>query len=101
MKSNKINEMPYLGVSEEMIKEAAEELGVEFPGQLKEIWKVSNGLELPGGWLFHPVFDISNPRKKSNHIVYENTKARWNELLNGTGQPAKLADFIIQRVRYV
>ncbi|CAI8954808.1 putative glucan synthasis protein [Brevibacillus sp. IT-7CA2] len=77
MKNNKINEVPSLGVSEEMIKAAAEELGVEFPEQLKEIWKVSNGLELPGGWLFHPVFDISNPRKTSNHIVYENTKARW------------------------
>jgi len=23
------------------------------------------------------VFDIANPRKTSNHIVYENTKARW------------------------
>ena len=77
MKNNKINEVPSLGVSEEMMKAAAEELGVEFPEQLKEIWKVSNGLELPGGWIFHPVFDISNPRKTSNHIVYENTQARW------------------------
>jgi len=26
------------------------------------------------------VFDISNPRKTSNHIVYENTKARWEHM---------------------
>lgn len=79
MKQHRINEDPSLnlGVSEEMIQEAAAELGVEFPEQLKEIWKIANGLELPGGWVFHPVFDHSNPRKTSNHIVYENTKGRW------------------------
>ncbi|WP_336785007.1 SMI1/KNR4 family protein [Paenibacillus sp. MMO-177] len=80
MKRNQTSEVTSLnlGVTDEMIKAAAEELGVEFPEQLNEIWKVSNGLELPGGWRFYPVFDRSNPRKTSNHIVYENTKARWD-----------------------
>ncbi|SCW68376.1 SMI1 / KNR4 family (SUKH-1) [Paenibacillus tianmuensis] len=80
MEKHRINEVPSLnlGVCEEMINAAAEQLGVAFPEQLKEIWKISNGLELPGSWLFYPIFDNSNPRKTSNHIVYENTKARWD-----------------------
>jgi len=54
LSKNKTNELSSLnlGVCDEMIKVAAEELGVEYPQQLKEIWKVSNGLELPGGWFF-------------------------------------------------
>lgn len=79
MKKHKTNEVPSLNlrVCEEMIRTASEELEVEFPEQLKEIWKISNGLELPGGWSFHSIFNKSNPRKTSNHIVYENTKGRW------------------------
>jgi len=35
-------------------------------------------LNYQGVGFFYSVFDNSNPRKTSNHIVYENTKARWD-----------------------
>ncbi|MGE4274342.1 MAG: SMI1/KNR4 family protein [Desulfitobacterium sp.] len=69
--------VPILGASDEAIKAASDCLGVSFPDQLKEIWAISNGLELAGGWIMFPVFDKANPRKTSNHIVYANTKGRW------------------------
>ncbi|KGK85832.1 hypothetical protein DP73_18045 [Desulfosporosinus sp. HMP52] len=68
---------PNLGISIEQIGVAADAMGIKFQEQLTSIWQISNGIELPGGWLFYPVFDKSNPRKTSNHIVYENTKGRW------------------------
>jgi hypothetical protein len=50
-------------------------------------------LELPGGWELYPVFDPASPRKTANHIVYENTRGRWETMAaelvaiagNGTG----------------
>jgi hypothetical protein len=61
-----------LGADIEAINAAEQQLGVTFPGVLKEIWQLSNGLEIPGGWVFFPVFDPSNPRKTCNSIVHEN-----------------------------
>ncbi len=69
-----------LSVDEELIFKAEEELGVEFPDILKQIWKISNGLEFSGGWRLFPIFDPKDPRKTCNHIVYENTKARWDHM---------------------
>lgn len=67
----------HLGARAESIQAAASSLGVEFPPELAAIWTLSNGLELPGGWRFFPVFDEKDACKTSNHIVYENTKGRW------------------------
>ncbi|MCC6697116.1 MAG: SMI1/KNR4 family protein [Candidatus Hydrogenedentes bacterium] len=67
----------HLGTSTEAINAAAVVLGVIFPEALEEVWRISNGLELPGGWTLFPVFDASSARKTSNNIVYENTKGRW------------------------
>ena len=67
-----------LGTESNNIDAAERQLNVAFPRTLKDIWLVSNGLELPDNWRLYPVFDSSNPRKTANHIVYENTKARWD-----------------------
>ena len=84
-----------IGASLEAIKSAEKELGVLFPDELKWIWQVANGLDLPNGWHMHPVFDPSNPKKTCNSIVYENApgKGRWGYMPdnlisianNGTG----------------
>ena len=83
----------HLGTTDEAVLLAEKELGVVFPERLKEVWLISNGLELFGQWRLYPVFDRSDPRKTANHIVYENTKARWEYMPadyisiadNGTG----------------
>ena len=82
-----------LGASDECIQEAERQLSARFPDALAAIYRVSNGLELPGGWQLYPVFDPASPRKTANHVVYENTRGRWDtvapELVsiagNGTG----------------
>jgi wobble nucleotide-excising tRNase len=71
-----------LGTESNNIDAAESQLKVAFPDTLKDIWLVSNGLELPDDWRLYPVFDSSNPRKTANHIVYENTKARWDYMSN-------------------
>jgi dipeptidyl aminopeptidase/acylaminoacyl peptidase len=53
-------------------------MGFLFPEGLKAVWRMSNGLDLPGGWRLFPVFDPAEPRKTCNHIGYENTKGRWS-----------------------
>lgn len=55
---------------------------MRFPEGLKAVWQVSNGLELPGGWVLFPVFDPNQPRKTCSHIGYENTKGRWPTMSN-------------------
>ncbi|MHB1455953.1 MAG: SMI1/KNR4 family protein [Armatimonadota bacterium] len=75
-----MNQPINLGASIDAIKTAEQELGIEFPGTLKEIWLTKNGgLEIPPDWEIYPVFDPLNPRKTANSIVYENTpgKGRW------------------------
>lgn len=67
-----------IGATDDIITEAEHEIGISFPDGLKEVWRKSNGLELPGGWRLYPVFDKKEPRKTSNHIGYENTKGRWS-----------------------
>jgi hypothetical protein len=67
-----------LGTTNENIAKAEAKLKTKFPDGLKQIWQISNGLELVGGWRFFPVFDPKEPRKTCNDIVYENTKARWS-----------------------
>ena len=85
--------MVNIGVSNDLILEAEHQIGVCFPESLKNVWRISNGLELPGGWQLYPIFDKNSPRKTCNHICYENTKGRWPSMEqslisianNGTG----------------
>jgi hypothetical protein len=70
-----------LGTTPEAIAETEREMGMVFPDILKQLWLVSNGLELPGGWQVFPIFDAANPRKTSNHIKYENAPGRrWDSM---------------------
>jgi hypothetical protein len=61
-----------LGADSEAIDSAEQKLGITLPSLLKETWELSNGLELPGGWILFPVFDPTNPRKTCSNIVHEN-----------------------------
>lgn len=70
-----------LGTESKNIDEAERQLNVAFPDTLKNIWLLSNGLELLGDWRLYPVFDPSNPRRTANHIVYENIKGCWDYML--------------------
>jgi len=75
-----MNQSINLGASIDAIKVAEQELGVEFPDILKEIWLTKNGgIEIPPDWEVYPIFDPDNSQKTSNSIVYENTpgKGRW------------------------
>jgi dipeptidyl aminopeptidase/acylaminoacyl peptidase len=66
-----------IGATEDIIVAAEVKMGVSFPEGLKKVWRISNGLELPGGWQLFPVYDPNEPRKTCNDIKYENTKGRW------------------------
>ena len=66
-----------LGAGDEIIQAAEKDMGLCFPEGLKMVWRLSNGLELPGGWRLFPVFDPKEPQKTCNHVGYENTKGRW------------------------
>lgn len=65
------------GASNKIIEKAEIDLGLKFSDSHKSVLKISNGLDLPGGWRFLPVFDIDNPRKTASHIVDENINSRW------------------------
>lgn len=78
-----------------LIDEAERELCVVFPVELRAVWLTHNGIELPGGWRFFPVFDPGNPRKTAGSVTYENLRGAWGMHLrsldlvalasNGTG----------------
>lgn len=65
-----------LGTTEECIAAEEKRLGVIFPSQFREIFLISNGLELPDDWILYPIFDPNNPKKTSSSIFYENTTGR-------------------------
>ena len=67
-----------LGATDDLITRAETEMGVRFPEGLKQVWRISNGLELPGGWRLYPVFDPKEPRKTCSHVGRENTNGRWS-----------------------
>lgn len=67
-----------LGATDDLILRAESKMGFCFPDGLKLVWRKSNGLELPGGWHLHPVFDPNEPRKTCSHIVSENSHSRWS-----------------------
>ena len=75
--SDGMNDQPTLGVTEEMIASAEAELGLRFPSELREAWRLFNCNEMRNGWRIFPVFDPANPRKSSGSITYENLKGAW------------------------
>ena len=69
--------MQILSASDQVIADAEKQMSLCFPEGLKAVWRISNGLELPGGWMLYPVFDPAEPRRTCSHIAYENTTGRW------------------------
>lgn len=71
--------------TEDLLHSAETELGVVFPEELKAIWRVNNCNELPGGWIFFPVFDPSSLRKTAGAITYENLRGAWGRRIRELG----------------
>jgi SMI1-KNR4 cell-wall len=65
-----------VAATEEHIARAEAKLGVQFPEAFRRVWLIANGLELPSGWLIHPVFNPEDPRHTCNDIALENTQGR-------------------------
>ncbi len=88
-----MNDDTPLGASEDLICTAESALGVRFPDTLRQAWMTYNCNALRGGWQVFPIFDVRNPRKTASHVVYENTKGKWEIMSdnltaiadNGTG----------------
>jgi len=76
---------PALGATEEMIRSAESELGICFPLELRDAWKLYNCNELRGGWRVFPIFDPTNPRKTCGSITYENIKGSWGQEVMSEG----------------
>ena len=76
---------PGLGVTEAMIAAAEAELGIRFPDELREAWKIYNCNELSGGWRVFPILDPANPRKTCGSITYENTRGVWGRQVMSEG----------------
>jgi hypothetical protein len=70
--------MKNIGATEDIIEATENKMGIRFPEGLIKVWRISNGLELSGGWHLFPVYDPNEPRKTCNDIKYENTKGRWS-----------------------
>lgn len=68
-----------------MIASAEAELGIRFPKELREAWKLYNCSELNGGWRIFPVFDHANPRKTCGSVTYENSKGVWGRAVMAEG----------------
>lgn len=63
------------GIGEEAIKEAEKQLGVTFPKQYKELFKIVNNPEI-GDWVLYPIKDTTNLNKTWDDIVRQNGEVR-------------------------
>jgi hypothetical protein len=76
---------PAMGVTEDLIVAAETELGIRFPEELRDVWKLYNCNEMTGGWRIFPVFDPANPRKTCGSVSYENIKGVWGRQVMSEG----------------
>ncbi|MGG1679712.1 SMI1/KNR4 family protein [Neobacillus sp. NRS-1170] len=63
------------GVDELDIKLAEEKLGVIFPEQYKELFKLVNNAEI-GEWILYPINTQINPKKTWDDVVRQNKEVR-------------------------
>lgn len=63
------------GVNESDIKLAEEKLGVIFPEQYKELFKLVNNAEI-GEWILYPIKTQINPKKTWDDVVRQNKEVR-------------------------
>jgi cell wall assembly regulator SMI1 len=63
------------GVDESDIKLAEERLGLVFPEQYKELFKLVNNAEI-GEWILYPIKTQINPKKTWDDVVRQNKEVR-------------------------
>src|SRR4051812_24638683 len=63
------------GVDESDIKLAEEKLGLIFPDQYKELFKLVNNAEI-GEWILYPIKTQINPKKTWDDVVRQNKEVR-------------------------
>jgi hypothetical protein len=63
------------GVDESDIKLAEEKLGVIFPEQYKELFKLVNNAEI-GEWILYPIKTQINPKKTWDDVVRQNKEVK-------------------------
>jgi len=63
------------GVDESDIKLAEEKLGLIFPEQYKELFKLVNNAEI-GEWILYPIKTQINPKKAWDDVVRQNKEVR-------------------------
>ena len=98
------------GVTDLDIKLAEEQLGVVFPEQYKELFKLSNNAQI-GGWTLFPIKDPKNLKRTWDDIVRQNQDVRdegmSNELISigedGTGDKLcfRIVDTVIESKIYI
>ncbi len=98
------------GVTDSDIKLAEEQLGVVFPKQYKELFKLSNNAEI-GDWILFPVKNSKNVKKTWDDIVRQNQEMRLEEMgedllfigEDGTGDQLcyRIADTVIEDKIYI
>lgn len=70
------------GVTELDIRSAEEELGVVFPKQYKELFKLSNNAQI-GEWTLFPIKDPKNLKRTWDDIVRQNKDVRDEGMADG------------------
>ncbi|MCG3794436.1 cell wall assembly protein [Bacillus toyonensis] len=63
------------GVFELYIKETEEKLGVVFPAQYRDLFKLVNNAEI-GEWILYPIKDNKNVAKTGDDVVRQNIELR-------------------------
>ncbi|MDQ0202313.1 SMI1/KNR4 family protein [Neobacillus ginsengisoli] len=71
----KLIETKKSGVAESDIKLAEEKLGLIFPEQYKELFKLVNNAEI-GEWILYPIKTQINPKKTWDDVVRQNKEVR-------------------------
>ncbi len=98
------------GVTELDIRSAEEELGVVFPEQYKELFKLSNNAQI-GEWTLFPIKDPRNLKRTWDDIVRQNKDVRDEEMADdlisigedGTGDKLcfRIVDTVIDNNIYI
>lgn len=64
------------GVAEAAIRETEQKLGVRFPDQYVQLFRLANGPEI-GEWILFPIKDPDNMQKNWDDVVRQNEEA-WD-----------------------
>ncbi|WP_226683456.1 SMI1/KNR4 family protein [Sutcliffiella horikoshii] len=98
------------GVTDINIKSAEEQLGVSFPNQYKDLFKLTNNAQI-GEWTLFPIKDSKNLKRTWDDIVRQNQEVRdegmKDDLISigedGTGDKLcfRIVDMVIDNKVYI